>query len=255
VTTTNDQPDPYRPALVTLSEDVRERIDELRGGLRSEGRALEWLQEITIRTLGALDTRAYADMARQYRGDQGVLLAAMLDSSQRRGRMRALNDTVAERVREHLVAHYVAPAHRDAFRRLRRDADFYAGGSGGETHDATRQRFPAMRPDLEEIEQWQQRALGSLLEGFDARGEVLDWGHDLLLATHGELGEEWVTRAYSEDSTASVLLGDSVADARGRRLFAAHHLLPHFRAGVRALAGRASEIPDEGTEPTEAKLA
>jgi len=258
VTTTNprEEPDPFRPALVTLSEDVRERVDELLGGLRSEGRALEWLQEVTIRTLGTIDKRVYSDFARQFRGQQGVLLAAMLDPSARRDRMRGLDDEVAERTREHLVAHYVTPAHRKAFRRLRGDATDYADAAGdGDAHNPKRQRFVAMRPELSELEQWQQRALDSLLEGFDDRSELLEWSHDLLLATHGELDEEWVTRVYDEESTASIMLGDTPEDKRARRLFAAHHLLPYYRAGVRVLSGRASEVADEGTQRTEAKYA
>ena len=255
-TTDQSEPEPYRPALVTLSKDIRERVDELRGGLESEGRVLEWLQEVTIRTLGEIDTTVYADMARQFRGSQGMLLAALVEPSARRGRMRGLGDETAERLRERLVAHYVAPAHRDAFRELRSDATEYADAGGdGDAHDPKRQRFIAMRPALSELETWQQRALSTLLDGFDERGEILDWGQDVLLATHGELGDEWATRVYDEEPTVSVLLGDSAEDERARRLFAAHHLLPQFRAGVRVLSGRAGEVADEGTERTEAKFA
>lgn len=253
-TNTRDEPDPYRPALVTLTEGVRERVDELRGGLESERRVLEWLQEITIRTLGRLDLRVYADITRQYRGHQGVLLAALLHSDARQGNMIQLDGDIAERVREHFVAHYVVPAHRDAFRRLRSDATEYAeDADDGDAHDPKRQRFIAMRPALNELEEWQERALDSLLDGFDERGKLLDWGHDLLLATHGELDQEWITRVYREDSAVDVLTGDTVADERARRLFAAYHVLPRYRAGVRVLSGRAKETPGVGqgddTEP------
>ncbi|PSQ06658.1 hypothetical protein BRC92_00370 [Halobacteriales archaeon QS_4_69_31] len=251
-----DDPDPYRPALVTLSQDVRERVDELLAGLESERRALEWLQEITIRTLGRIERPVYVDVARQYRGDQGVLLAAILRPTARRGDMRELDTAIVEQMRERLVAHHVVPAHRDAFRRLRVDATEYVDAGGdGDAHDPKRQRFIAMRPALSELETWQDRALASLLEGFDDRGELLEWGQDVLQATHGELGKEWVTRLYNEPSTVDVLLGESDADARARRLFAAHHLLPDYRAGVRVLSGRASELPDEGTQKTEASFA
>jgi len=253
---TSDQPEPYRPALVTLSSDVRERVDELQRGLASERRVLEWLQEVTIRTLGRIDTRVYADMTRQFRGSQGMLLAALVRPSARRGRMRGLDSDVAERLRERLVAHYVMPAHRDAFRKLRTDATEYVDAGGdGDAHNPERQKFIAMRPALSELETWQERALDSLLDGFDERGEILDWGQDVLLATHGELDQEWATRVYDEDSTVDILLGETPEDERARRLFAAHHLLPQFRAGVRVLAGRAGEVADEGTERTEAKYA
>ncbi|QLH83216.1 hypothetical protein [Halosimplex pelagicum] len=256
MTTTNprEEPDPYRPALVTLSEGVHERVDELRDGLDSERRVLEWLQEITIRTLGRLDLRVYDDITRQFRGQQGVLLASFLCPDARRGNMVKLDHDAAERVREHFVASYVVPAHRDAFRRLRSDAIEYAeGADDGDAHDPKRQRFIAMRPELNELEEWQERALDSLLEGFDERGDLLDWGHDLLLATHGELDQDWITRVYREDSAVDVLTGESVADQRARLLFAAYHVLPRYRAGVRVLCGRAKETPSVGqgadTEP------
>jgi hypothetical protein len=251
-----DKPEPYRPALVTLSEGVRERVDELKRGLASEDRALEWMQEMTIRTLGQIDETVYADLARQFRGEQGVLLAAMVRPEQRRGDMADLEEAAAERLREKLVAHYILPAHRDAFRDLRSDATEYADAAGdGDAHNPTRQRFIAMRPQLNELETWQERVLGQLLEGFDERGDLLEWGHEVLLATHGELDQEWVTRVYNEDPTADIMLGETAADARARRLFAAHHVLPHFRAGVRVLSGRAGEVPDEGKEQTEASYA
>jgi hypothetical protein len=254
--TTSNDPEPYRPALVTLSEDVRERVDELRTGLVDEDRVLEWFQEITIRTLGRIDERVYWDLARQFRGEQGVLLAALLRPGKRRGDMAALEEPVAIRVREHLVAHYVVPAHRDAFRELRTDATEYGDGAGdGDAHNPKRQRFIAMRPALSELETWQEHAIEALLDGFDARGDLLDWGHDLMLATHGELDREWLTRVYDEEPTVGMLLGETPADARARRLFAAHHVLPRYRAGVRVLAGRAGEVPDEGKEQTEASYA
>jgi len=267
MTTTND-PEPYRPALVTLSEDVRERVDELRTGLASERRVLEWVQEMTIRTLGRMDERVYWDLARQFRGEQGVLLGALLRPDERRRPLTTPRDdesrqeraeraeAVATRLREKFVAHYVAPAHRDAFRELRSDATEYADGAGdGDSHNPKRQRFVAMRPALSELDDWQGRALDSLLEGFDDRGDLLDWGTDVLQATHGELDKEWITRVYDEESTVAVMVGNTRADARARQLFAAHHVLPYFRAGVRVLSGRAGEVADEGTTEREASFA
>ncbi|WP_135304121.1 hypothetical protein [Haloarcula amylovorans] len=242
-----DVPKPYRPALVTLTEDVRELTTELQNGLSSEQRVLTWLQEMTIRTLGRLDQRVYSDMTRQFRGSQGVLLAALVIPSKRRGKMTGLDEETARQLRERFLAHYVHPAHRDAFRRLRGDATEYIDAADDEdAHEATRQQFVAMRPAISELEQWQQRALDSLLDGFDERSEVLDWGHDVLLATHGELDREWITRVYREESTIEILTGTTETDAQARRLFAAHYLLPTFRSGVRVLSGRAKESPDVG---------
>ncbi|GGN92247.1 hypothetical protein [Haloarcula pellucida] len=253
---TDATPDPYRPALVTLSEDVRERVRELRDGLASEDRVLRWVQEMTIRTLGRLDMRVYTDLSRQYRGQQGVLLAALVVPHERRGRNRDLDDETAESLRERFLSHYVLPAHRDAFRRLRADATEYIDAAGDDdSHAPDQQRFIAMRPALTELQQWQERVLDDLLAGFDERGAILDWGQDVLLATHGELDKEWVTRVHEEESTVAVLTGETVADKRARRLFAAYHILPQFRAGVRVLSGRAGEVPDETSDKQEVNYA
>lgn len=254
--TTDTTPEPYRPALVTLTEDVRHRVEELQNGLEDEDRVLMWVQEMTIRTLGRLDARVYADLTRQFRGEQGLLLAALVKPIARRGRLTDLGEEAAQQLRERFLASYIHPAHRDAFRELRVDATEYVDAGGeGDAHDPGRQHFIAMRPALSELEQWQQRALEALLEGFDARGDILDWGHDVLLATHGELDKQWVTRVYNEESTVAVLTGDTDQDERARRLFAAYHLLPKFRTGVRVLAGRAGELADADAEETEVQFA
>lgn len=261
---TEQRPRPYRPALVTLTDDMQARATELLGdadageppGLDSEARVLTWLQELSIRTLGALDELVYTDLARQFRGQQGVLLAALLQPHARRGPMTDLGSETAARLRERLLAHYVYPAHHDAFRRLRQDATEYADEADpGDEHDPGRQTFIAMRPALSELEQWQQRALRSLLEGFADRGAILDWVPDLELATHGELDRDWATRLYDEASTVAMLTGDSETDARARRLFAAYYILPRYRAGVRTLAGRAGELPDAEREASEVQFA
>lgn len=252
--TTDTTPQTYRPALVTLTEGVRNLSRELQAGLEDEDRVLTWLQEVTIRTLGRLDADVYTDMTRQFRGQQGLLLGGLVRPSARRGSMVDLGEETAQELRERFLAHYIHPAHRDAFRQLRTDASEYVDDAGaGDEHEPTSQVSVAMRPELNELEEWQQRALEALLEGFDSRSAVLDWGHDVLLATHGELDKDWVTRVYRERSTIDVLTGTSRMDEQARRLFAANYLLPAFRRGVSVLAGRAKESPDVGpgedTEP------
>jgi len=251
----NDKPEPYRPALVTLSEDIRGLSEELTDGLESEERALEWLQEVTIRTLGELDSRVYQDMTRQFRSSQGLLLAALLRPSARSADL-SIEESKATQVRERLLARYVHPAHRSAFRELRTNATEYTReASEGDAHNPERQNHIAMRPALSELEKWQQRALTELLDGFEEVGEILDWGHDVLLATHGELSRDWVTRVVEERSTVETLLSDSRADARARRLFASHHLMPRYRAGIRVLSRRAAELPSEDVENKEVQFA
>ncbi|MBX0323871.1 hypothetical protein EGH21_12605 [Halomicroarcula sp. F13] len=237
----------YTPALVTLKTNVRDRADELRAGLRSEDRVLEWLQEMTVRTLGRLDRRMYADMARQFRGQQGLLLGAMLRPSARRGPMRDLDEAVAKDVRERILVTHVQPAHRNAFRKLRNDVTEYVESADeGDTHDPRQQKHIGMRPGLTELDQLQQSVLAELLEGLDDKPAVIGWSSDVLDATHGELGAEWGKRVYQEGATVDVLTGDRPEHERSRRLFAATHLLPKFRAGVRVRIGRAGELPEKG---------
>jgi len=251
-----DQPDTYRPALVTLSEDMRALTSELLAGLDDEKRVLTWLQEMTVGTLGRLEMLVYEDMARQFRGHQGILLASLVRPAKRRGRMRDLDEETARELRERFLAEYVHPAHRDAFRELRSDATEYIDAADDEDeHAPDRQRFVAMRPALTELQQWQARALSKLLDGFEDRSAVLDWGHDILLATHGELDKDWVSRACREQSTLDVLTGITETDARARRLFAAHHVLPRFRDGVRVLSRRAGESASAESEQREVEYA
>lgn len=245
--------DVYRPALVTMSRDVQELVAELRGGLEDEAEAVRWLRRATIRTLGELDVEVYDGFSRQMRGEQGLLIAALVVPAQRR---RRVPEDVETAVRERLAARYVLPAYHRAFRRLRKDATEYADEADeGDLHDPERQNFTAMRPALDELATWQERALESLLEGFDERGDVLEWAEDLELATHGEIPETFAMRCYHEESTVAVLLGDDKVSERARRQIAVHHLLPRFRAGVRTLSRRAGEVAAAEREEREVTYA
>lgn len=251
-----DTPRPFRPALVTLTDGLRDHVRELEDGFDDPDRVVTWVQEVTVRTLGNLDDVVYTDLARQFRGNQGVLLATLLVPSQRAPEFRDLEHDLVDRQREKFVAEMLMPAYQQAFRELRTDVTEYVDEADeGDAHDPSSQSYIAMRPALNELEGWQQRALTRLLDGFDERGDILDWGHDVTLATHGELEREWVTRAYRERSTADVLTGDDSAAASARRLFAMHHLLPRFRDGVRVLVGRAGESASAETETTEVEFA
>lgn len=245
--------DVYRPALVTMSRDVQELVAELRAGLADEDEVIRWLRRATIATLGELDAEVYDGFARQWLGGQGLLLAALLVPARRRRRVPA---DVEKAVRERLAARYVLPAYHRAFRRLRTDATEYADEADeGDLHDPERQTHTAMRPALDELATWQERALEALLDGFDERGDVLEWAEDLELATHGELPETFAMRCYHETSTVSILLGEDDVAERARRQFAVHHLLPRYRAGVRTLSRRAGEVASAQREEREVSYA
>lgn len=253
-TPTPERPtDVYRPALVTMSRDVRELVEELRTGLDDEAAVVRWLRRVTVGTLGELDVAVYEEFSRQFRGGQGILLAALVVPAARR---REVSPTVEKAVRERLAARYVLPAYHRAFRRLRTDATEYVDEAGeGDLHDPERQSHTAMRPALDELATWQKRALEALLAGFDEPGDVLEWAEDLELATHGEIPETFAMRCYHERSTVALLTGDGGTNERARRWFAVHHLLPRYRDGVRTLSRRAGEAASAEQQDREVNYA
>ncbi|WP_231183493.1 hypothetical protein [Haladaptatus sp. DYF46] len=261
-----EEPESYRPALIKLTNDIEALQRELELGFDSRRRVLEWLQRLAIRTLGELPQRVFWELARQFvldvRDDQrqGVLLAALLTPAVRE---RSLPEDTVTELRGRFIATQLRPAYHRAFRELRKDATEYIDDADvdEDAHAPARQRHPAMRPGLAELEQWQQTALAQLLAGFDDTQDILSWGRYVELATWGEVDEieppEWIRAARSRTSgtdrdlvercvterfTRALLLSDDGESAR--ELFAAVHLLPAMNRGVRVLAGRAGEVAD-----------
>ena len=255
-----------RPALLKLSQDLDGLREELLAGFGGRRAVLDWAQRLSVRTLGELPDRWFEEIGTQFRGlpddeRERTLLAALLADEVRR---REIASEDARELRERLYALTIRPAYHRAYRQLRADAGEYLDDDDSESqHTAARQRWIAMRPALDELERYQQRALDELLGpvddprdqgGLADRTAILDWGQTLEHATHGELPKEFVARCYREESTARLLTDlESPAAARARELFAAVHLLPVTNRGVRDLAGRTSEHPEDGvTDDTEA---
>jgi len=239
----------YRPSLVKLTSDLEAMERELLDGLDSRAQALDWIQRLTIRTLGELPQKWYRELGRQFQGvpssgKERTLLSAMLCE---RERERDICDESAKQLRSRLVALTVRPAYHRAYRKLRKDAGEYVDSKDDSVsgHSPEIQRFIAMRPAIDELETYQQRAMDQCIDGFDERDEILDWGRDVELATHGEISETFVARCYREESTSSILRSDRPADRRARECFVANHLIPQYNRGVRDLAGRAKEQPDD----------
>lgn len=243
--TERDPLESYRPSLVKLTTDLEEMETELRTGFTDRPAVLDWLQRLTVRTLGELPQQWFHEIARQFRPLDAVgertLLAAMLRDDCRE---RALAPATARELRERVAATAIKPALHRAFRQLRTDAGEYVADARDSTHDPLVQRHIAMRPALDELEANQQQALSQCLDGFAQRGDILDWGNVVELATHGEITPSFTARCYRERSTAQMLLGDDRASEHARELFAAVHLLPAFNAGIRDLHGRTGEVPD-----------
>ena len=242
----------YRPALVKLVEDVRDSERRLLRGFGGRREILLWTQELVVRTLGEMPQDWFHQMARQFRGvpasgHERTLVSALLREQYR---TRELEEAKAREFRRQLSARTIRPAAHRAFRELRSDAGEYVDNGAGDQHAPGKQQYIAMRPAIHELHENQRSTLETLLDGFDNREAILDWGHDLELATHGEIDEEFVTQCYGERSTRTLLTSDAQADRRGRELFAAHYLIPVYNRGVRDLAGRAKEQADEEREET-----
>jgi hypothetical protein len=248
--------DTRRPALVRLVADVRGELATLMDGFESREAVLRWSQRLSVRTLGEIPQSFYQRLSRQFiparsagrdAPQERAAISALLAEQ---ARERDIEAAKARELRRDLAAQYIIPASHRAFRGLRKDAGEYIGEGEGAAHDPLAQSHIAMRPSLDELDARQATALMQLLGGFESREEILDWGEQLDLATHGELEERVARRFYTERSTARTLLGESDAAAWGREILAAHHLIPTYNRGVRVLAGRAGEeAHEEHTEP------
>ncbi|EMA59923.1 hypothetical protein [Halorubrum kocurii] len=240
----------YRPALVKLVDDVRDSEHQLLRGFGSRREVLLWTQELAVRTLGEMPQEWFHQMARQFRGvpaseHERTLVSALLRPQYR---TRDLAEAKAREFRRQLSARTIRPAAHRAFRELRADAGEYVDDGSADQHAPGKQQYVAMRPAIHELHENQRRTLKRVLDGFEDREAILDWGHDLELATHGEIDEAFVTRCYGEQSTRRLLTGTDQSERRGRELFAAHYLIPVYNRGVRDLAGRAKEQADEQRE-------
>jgi hypothetical protein len=250
----------HRPALQRLTLDLNEMREDLLSGFRSRADVLGWCQRLTIRSLGELEDQFYHELARQFRGvpksgKERVMLSALLVPV---ARERDFDENTVAEFRQRLASESIGRAYHRAFRQLRPDAGEYVDSEDDRTeqseHDPHRQRYVAMRPALTELEGHQQRVLDELLDGLEDHESILDWTEKVELATHGEIPPEFAERCYRENSTASLLTGGA-GRKPARELFAAHHLIPAFNAGVRDMRSRAGEKPASEREEKEVPMA
>lgn len=244
-----------RPAEAQLPRTIRTLRHQLLAGFHSRDAVLQWLQDLTVRTLGEVPTAQFATFATEFRPDseyaEGVILAAFLDS---KARTRDLEEAVAERIRQQWAAEVISPVQADSFRSLRKDAGEYVGKTerdreGEAGHDPESQSI-AMRPALEELHTFQEVALHRPLDGgLDDRAEILDWGDDLIVATRGEpLGNGTAPGAFvrdlHNDPCGDLLLCDDRPHwRRCRQWYLCQNVLPAFNRGVRDLTRRTAEEP------------
>lgn len=252
-----------RPAEVQLIRQLKRERDALLDGFRSRSAVLKWGQRITVRTLGQIPQRRFEQLAKSFQPDdnaqEGPLLAAFLNQDSD-DRTREIEADVAKNVRERWAAEVLGSVQVRAFRDLRKDAGEYVGESeqddGAEEpgYDPDEQRAFVMRPALDELDEYQATALEMVVDGLEDRSQILDWGDVLTSATRGEAicpdrgAGAFIPKCYREPSTVRLLTDESPPWQRAREAFLALWILPAFNRGVRDLAGRTAEEPDEQTE-------
>lgn len=250
-----------RPALVRLSMDVEQLVDELETGFQSREEILRWARRMIPRTLGEIPTSFYAELGTQFRGvlndeRERTLLAALLVD---RERTLEIDPTAVDSLRRRLAVDVIEPAYARAFRELRDSATEYVdesgdGPNGDSEHSPAKQRYIAMRPVFDELDEYQRVAIDCLLGdvrdpddvgGLEDIDGVRRWGTLLHLATHGEIEPHFIGKCVRQESTLELLTADppSTAQQRARELFAAFYLLPRYNDGVRDLRSRAKEEP------------
>lgn len=244
----------YRPALQRLTLDAAALIEGsgdytgpyLQGGLGSRENLVKWEQRLAVRTLGEVPMFIYQGIATQLVGPRDRPFIRVLTG--------AAPDNAAEHWRDRVRTRVVHRSFDRAFRKLRSSATEYTEEvDEGDEHNPREQRFIAMRPALDELDQWQETALDAVLgQGFEDRTDILDWMPVLENATHGEPimlpngstmpVAEFVDRWHDRDPFARMLT--EAEQRRNREAFAARFLIPTFNAGVREFLASTKEIAD-----------
>lgn len=231
----------YRPALAALHQQQLKALREFRrGGVETRRELLAWLLRLQYRTLGRLPDYWYYNVS-----TRPSALAVVLTGPER-GQYGDRDGTKvtpveAQSFRRRLVAKYLRPACRDAFRELRTKAAEYLDE---DNPDPEKMAALAMRPALDEHYQRQEAALESLLDGFDSIDELDEWLHDLDLATFGAIKEvepEFDYLLLDDQVARRACLSDAERYVRTRERIAARYLLPAFNVAVRTLAEKAGE--------------
>ena len=141
-----DVTDSVRPALIKLTEDLRDERDRLLAGFASRRAVLEWAQRLTVRTMGRLPQQWYVDLADQFTGvyrdaRQRTFLAALLSDT---ARDRDLDPEAAAEYRERLAGNLLRQAQHDAFRHLRVSANEYTDVDESAQTEASGLRLPVV---------------------------------------------------------------------------------------------------------------
>lgn len=256
----DDETESFRPALMRMALDAEETRDELLAGFDNRGQLIKWFGRVSIRSLGELDPKLFRMTKRFFhpslhRSDRNHYDLDVLLASDSEQRCREIDHAVATGIREHIWQEFCKDAFHRALRKRRKAAGEYLDSSGPNTdseYDPQLQRYIAMMPAVNELEQYQQRALDSCLDGLDSRQQIVDWVLLMELATHTELDQDFGRDCYHQESMVAMLTGDRTVHRRFREMFAVSTLLPMFNEGNFDLGGKAKEMPRRETQEREA---
>ena len=240
---------PIRAAVGKLSSDQAMLLVDLLDGFETRRELIEWQQDLAIHSLGQLDddwfVRASFD---------SPMVSALLGRPW--GPSKGFDESTAEELRRSYAAKYVLPAFHDALRTFRWSAiervehlDDDVDDDRTPIENPDRQEYPAMRPELGELNDRQEWALSALLDGFEDGEDVLIWAQQVTAASYAEIDSETVTRAYFERPIRRYLTGDNGDKQRARFMresWAAKYLLPSFNRAAASLASRSTEVASDG---------
>jgi len=236
---------PIRAAVGKLSSDQAMLLVDLLDGFDSRRELIEWQQDMAIHSLGQLDDEWFVRSA-----FDSPTVSALLGRAW--GQSDGFDESTAEEIRRSFAAKYILPAFHDALRTFRWSAiervehlDDEVDNDRTPIENPDRQQYPAMRPELGELNDRQEWALSALLDGFENGEGVLIWAQQVTAASYAEIDSETVTRAYFERPIRRYLTGANGDQERARFMresWAAKYLLPSFNRAAASLASRSTEV-------------
>jgi hypothetical protein len=236
---------PIRAAVGKLSSDQSMLLVDLLDGFGTRRELIEWQQDMAIHSLGQLDDEWFVRSAYD-----STTVSALLGRPW--GQSDGYDASTSEEIRRSFAAKFVLPAFHDALRTFRWSAiervdhlDDDVDDDRTPIENPDLQQYPAMRPELGELNDRQEWALSELLDGFEDGEEVLIWAQQVTAASYAEIDSETVTRAYFEKPIRRYLTGDNGDKERAqfmRESWAAKYLLPSFNRAAASLASRSTEV-------------
>jgi len=236
-----------RPALIALNEQQLEALREFRdAGVEHRPALLRWLLRLQYRTLGRLPDYWFYHVA-----TDPTALACLLTGEQRGqyGDKDGTDVTPGEAwtTRRRLVARYLRPACREAFRFLRPKATEYLD----EEKNPDKMAALAMRPALDEHYSRQEEALAQFHRGFESADAVDAWLQHLDVATFGtvkSVEERFDWLLTTDPSMPQLVTSQEQRYVEARERIIARYLLPATNVCVREVAQRAGESDHENSE-------